>query len=60
MVTLRSTNIKINNNIFTHGGVSKDFITKNDISLEKINNIMRESIDLNLEEMMSTDFYDIY
>ena len=56
----KSTIIKINNNIFTHGGVSKDFITKNDISLEKINNIMRESIDLNLEEMMSTDFYDIY
>ncbi len=59
---LRSKNtlVKINENIFVHGGVSKKFITKNDYSLEKINAIMRSSIDRSKEEMKTTDFYKTY
>ena len=50
---LRSKNtlVKINDDVFVHGGVSKNFITKNDFSLEKINAIMRASLDRTKEEM---------
>ena len=59
---LRSKNtiVKINENIFVHGGVSKKFITKNDYSLKKINAIMRSSLDRSKEEMKTTDFYKTY
>ncbi len=59
---LRSKNtiVQINENVFVHGGVSKKFIAKNDFTLEKINGIMRSSIDRTKEEMKVTDFYKIY
>lgn len=56
----KSTIIKINNNVFVHGGVSEDFITKNGFDLEKTNDIMRKSIDRTKQEMKSTNFYNIY
>ena len=40
----KSTIVKINNNIFTHGGISEDFISYGDFNLEKINDTMRKSI----------------
>lgn len=56
----KSTIIKINNNVFVHGGVSEDFITNNGSNLKKTNQIMRQSIDRTRDEMTSTDFYNIY
>lgn len=56
----KSTIMKINNNVFVHGGVSEDFIAQSDFNFEKINNIMRKSIDRTKLEMKSTNFYDIY
>nr|WP_321235103.1 metallophosphoesterase [uncultured Psychroserpens sp.] len=56
----KSTIIKINNNVFVHGGVSEDFIVNNDFNLEKINDVMRKSIERTKQEMKSTDFYNIY
>ena len=56
----KSTVIKINNNVFVHGGVSDEFLSKTDFEFEKINTIMRNSIDVSKEEMKSTDFYSTY
>jgi len=56
----KSTILKINNNVFVHGGISKDFLAKNDFNIKNINDIMRKSIDRSIKEMESTDFYKIY
>ncbi len=56
----KPTIIKINNNVFVHGGISKDFLSHNDFNLKKINNLMRKSIDRSKSEMKSTNFYKIY
>jgi predicted MPP superfamily phosphohydrolase len=56
----KSTVIKINNNVFVHGGVSDEFLSQTDFEFEKINTIMRSSIDVSKDEMKSTDFYSIY
>ncbi|MCB0447597.1 MAG: metallophosphoesterase [Gelidibacter sp.] len=56
----KPTIIKINNTIFTHGGVSKDFITQSDFNIEKINDIMRQSIGQSKEDMKATNFYNLY
>lgn len=62
----KSTIIKINDNIFTHGGISKDFITYKNFNIEKINNTMRRSIPRLKElrklrkEGQSNNFYDMY
>lgn len=56
----KPTIIKINDNIFVHGGVSKEFISHTDFNLEKINNVMRNSIEINKQDLKSTDFYKIY
>ncbi len=56
----KSTIIKINDYVFVHGGVSEDFIAANDFNFEKINHIMRNSIDRTKQEMKATNFYDIY
>ena len=56
----KSTVIKINNNVFVHGGVSQEFLSQTDFEFETINNVMRRSIDISKEEMKSTDFYSIY
>ena len=56
----KSTIIKINENVFTHGGVSEYFIGNGGSDFEEINTIMRKSINRTKQEMKSTDFYDIY
>lgn len=56
----KSTIVKLNDQIFVHGGVSKAFLKDQDFELEKINSIMRNSIDKSKEEMNSTDFYEKY
>ena len=56
----KSTIVKINNNIFTHGGISEDFISYGDFNIEKINDIMRDSIPQSSEEINSNDFYKMY
>ncbi|MFT4741459.1 MAG: putative Zn-dependent protease [Marivirga sp.] len=56
----KPTIIKINNNVFVHGGVSKDFISSTDFGIENINNIMRSSIERDKAEMKSSNFYDTY
>lgn len=56
----KSTIIKINDIMFTHGGISKEFFSSVDFDLEKINRDMRESIDLSIDEMVSNNFYNIY
>ena len=53
----KSTIIKINDNIFVHGGISKEFISTNGFELDSLNETMRKSIDRSREEMRSTDFY---
>lgn len=56
----KPTILKINNNAFAHGGVSKDFINQSDFNIENINDIMRRSIDKSKQEMKLTNFYNIY
>lgn len=56
----KPTIIKINNKVFVHGGISKDFISHNDFNLKKINDLMRKSIDRSKSEMKSTNFYKVY
>lgn len=56
----KSTIIKINEYVFVHGGVSEDFIADTDFNFEKVNDIMRKSIDRTKQEMKSTNFYDTY
>lgn len=56
----KATLVKINGDVFVHGGVSKDFLAKNDFDLEQINQIMRASISRSKAEMKSTDFYKTY
>ena len=56
----KPTIIKINNSIFVHGGISKDFLAQRDFNIEAINEMMRKSIDRTKIEMKSTNFYDKY
>ena len=56
----KSTIIKINDNVFVHGGVSKDFIIKNGVDFDILNLIMRKHIDFPKQEMKVMDFYDLY
>ena len=56
----KSTIIKINDIIFTHAGISREFYSSVDFDLDKINRDMRESIDLSIDEMVSNNFYNIY
>jgi len=51
--------IKINNNVFTHGGVSEEFLINRGVDFEKINLMMRYYIDTPLEQMNSS-IYDLY
>jgi len=62
----KATIVKINDNIFTHGGISEDFIAYENFNIEKINNKMRQSIP-KLKELrklrrkeQSNNFYDMY
>jgi len=56
----KSTIIKINNNVFVHGGVSKNFIIKNGVEFDRLNLLMRKHIDFPKKEMKAMDFYDLY
>ena len=56
----KPTIIKINNNVFVHGGISQEFLSHNEFLIENINSIMRNSIECSKEEMKSSDFYSIY
>ncbi|MDC3333544.1 metallophosphoesterase [Candidatus Marinimicrobia bacterium] len=40
----KSTIVKINDILFTHGGISEDFISQEGFNINKINNTMRKSI----------------
>lgn len=51
--------IKINNNVFTHGGVSEEFLINRGVDFEKINLMMRYYIDTPFEEMNSS-IYNLY
>ena len=56
----KSTIVKINENVFVHGGVSKNFIIKNGVDFNRLNLIMRKHIDFPKKEMKKMDFYDLY
>ena len=56
----KSTIIKINNIIFTHGGISEDFIAYRDFNIEKINDIMRNSIPQSRKDTKSNEFNRMY
>ena len=56
----KPTIIKINNSVFVHGGISKDFLAQREFNIEAINEVMRKSIDRTKIEMKSTTFYDEY
>jgi hypothetical protein len=62
----KSTIVKINDILFTHGGISEDFISQEDFNIDKINNTMRKSIP-RLKELrnfrkngQSKDLYNMY
>jgi hypothetical protein len=59
---LRSKNtiIRINDNIYLHGGLSKKFLDRTQLSYEQLNSIMRESMDRSKADMKSTDHYKTY
>ncbi|MBZ0326117.1 MAG: metallophosphoesterase [Altibacter sp.] len=56
----KPTLVKINNTVFVHGGISEAFLSHNEFEIEKINEIMRASIDVSKAGLKSTDFYSIY
>lgn len=53
----KSTVLKINEDIYVHGGISRNFIDSVDWNLQQINNEMRASIDKPYEELDSIGFY---
>ena len=52
--------IKINNIVFTHGGVSEKFLEKYGVDLDNINLMMRKNNVYTKEQLKSTDYYDLY
>ncbi|WP_425392430.1 metallophosphoesterase [Ekhidna sp.] len=56
----KHTILKINENLFVHGGISRDFIAEAGVDIKAINETMRASIDRSKEEMKATDFYSTY
>ncbi len=55
----KSTIITINDKLFVHGGISKEFIS-NGFNIDDTNRLMRESIDRKKEEMKTVPFYKKY
>ncbi|WP_460218498.1 metallophosphoesterase [Psychroserpens sp. MEBiC05023] len=51
--------VKINDNIFVHGGISPDFLIE-DFNIVMTNDLMRASIDREKVEMKSSGFYNRY
>ena len=56
----KPTIIKINNTVFTHGGVSKKFIKDRGVDFDQINDLMRNNIDFSPKKMKSRDYYKLY
>ena len=56
----KSTIIKINSNVFTHGGLSEEFISNNGSNFKRLNNKMRKYIDLPKNEIINDDIYNLY
>ncbi|WP_052172566.1 metallophosphoesterase [Psychroserpens jangbogonensis] len=56
----KHTILRINNNVFVHGGISQDFLSKISFDIEVINETMRTSIDISKSELKSTEFYTNY
>jgi hypothetical protein len=57
----KPTIIRINDNVFVHGGISQDFLSKVNFNIDLINETMRTSIDISKTELKkSTDFYNTY
>ena len=56
----KHTILRINNNVFVHGGISQDFLSKISFDIEVINETMRASIDISKSELKSTEFYTNY
>lgn len=56
----KPTIIKINNTVFTHGGVSKKFIKNRGVDFDEINDLMRNNIDFSPKKMKSRDYYKLY
>ncbi len=56
----KPTILIINNNVFVHGGISQDFLSKIGFNVEEINQSMRASIDISKTELKSTDYYANY
>lgn len=56
----KPTIIRINDNVFVHGGISQDFLSKVNFNIELINETMRTSIDISKTELKSTAFYNTY
>jgi len=52
--------IKINNIVFTHGGVSEKFLEKYGVDLDNINLMMRKNNVYTKEQLKFTDYYDLY
>ncbi|WP_026451989.1 metallophosphoesterase [Aequorivita capsosiphonis] len=56
----KPTILKINDNIYLHGGISEEFLAQVDFDIEAINNTMRQSNGRSKEDMKTTDFYKTY
>jgi len=56
----KSTILRLNNNVFVHGGISQDFLATIGFDIETINQSMRTSIDISKAELKATDFYTNY
>lgn len=56
----KPTIVSINNNMFVHGGISQEFLSKVGFNIEEINQSMRASIDISKSELKSTDYYTNY
>ena len=52
--------IKINDIVFTHGGVSEEFLEKHGVDLDSINAMMRKNNTFTKEQLKSTNYYDLY
>jgi len=56
----KPTFMKVNDDVYVHGGISSDFLSHNDFQIEQLNAIMRASIERSKEEMKASDFYKTY
>ena len=56
----KPTIIKINDILFTHGGISEDFISYGDFNIQKINKTMIDSIPQSRSDIKNTNFHKMY